>query len=114
MRVKTLKLTESAFTRQVLELAKLHGWRTAHFRPARTEKGWRTAVSGNGVGFPDLVMIRGGRLIFAELKTDDGKVRDEQADWIADLSRVPSTWVVSEVWRPSDWDYIVSVLTDRH
>jgi hypothetical protein len=30
----------------VIELAKLRGWRTAHFRPARTAHGWRTAVLG--------------------------------------------------------------------
>jgi hypothetical protein len=46
-------LSEAAFTDAVIELARLGGWRVAHFRPARTASGWRTPVQGDGAGFPD-------------------------------------------------------------
>jgi hypothetical protein len=59
MRPRVPPITEAAFLRQVLDLAKLRGWRTAHFRPAQTSRGWRTAVQGDGAGFPDLVGRRG-------------------------------------------------------
>ncbi len=38
---------------------RLYHWRIAHFRPAKTEKGWRTPMTGD-VGFPDLVIARWG------------------------------------------------------
>src|SRR5690606_4527127 len=64
------KVTESAFQRQVLALAKMLGWRTAHFRPAMNQRGdWRTPVAGDGKGWPDLVLVKGERVLFRELKT---------------------------------------------
>ena len=61
-------MTESELLSVVLETAALFGWRTAHFRPAMTTHGWRTAVSGDGKGFPDLVLVRGHRLLAIELE----------------------------------------------
>src|SRR5665213_1836630 len=65
-------MTEAQWQRRVLDLAQLCGWRVAHFRPARTATGWRTAVEADGVGYPDLTMVRDGRLLFAELKSEAG------------------------------------------
>lgn len=45
-------MTEAQFTDAVLEYAKVCGWRSIHLRPAKTEKGYRTAVQGDGKGFP--------------------------------------------------------------
>lgn len=102
--------SESSFTRQVLQLAKLHGWRSAHFRPAQTKRGWRTAVQGDGKGFLDTVLVRGRRLIFAELKSDTGRLTVEQRAWIAALE---GTGVEVYTWRPSDWAEIERVLSDE-
>src|SRR5262245_42102129 len=49
---------EEALLRQILQLARLWGWASYHQRPARTARGWRTALSGCA-GFPDLVLVRG-------------------------------------------------------
>jgi hypothetical protein len=98
--------TESAFVRQVLQLAHLFRWRAVHFRPARTARGWRTAVQGDGVGFVDVILCR-ERVVFAELKTDRGRLRPEQIEWISAL-RVTGQEVY--VWRPSMWDQIAEVL----
>ena len=101
-------ITEAAFQRQVLALAKLRGWRTAHFRPAKTTRGWRTAVSGDGKGFPDLVLIRGPVLIVAELKRSaKEKARPEQAAWLVAFA---NAGVMTYIWTPEDWDVIERVL----
>lgn len=105
--MKTLRETEAGFTAAVLDLAKLHGWRSAHFRPAMTAHGWRTPVQGDGKGFPDLVLVRGPRIIFAELKAAKGRLSDEQEAWLADLRGTPAEVYV---WRPDDWDAIVQIL----
>jgi hypothetical protein len=66
-----------------------------------TKRGrWVTAVSGDGVGFFDLVMIRGPRTIFAELKSEKGKLSHEQNKWIVTAKECPGVEVY--VWRPSD------------
>lgn len=100
--------TEEQFLQQVLTLAKWLGWRSAHFRPARTKDGgWRTAVAGDGKGWPDLVLVKGGRIIFAELKTDTGTFTPEQEAWLKALEGC-----CQEVyrWRPHQWQWIENVL----
>lgn len=96
-------MRESEFQRQVIGLAHLYGWRVAHFRAVRTPTGYRTPVAADGAGFPDLVLARQREVIFAELKTERGRVRDAQKKW---LSVLPS----AVVWRPSDWDKIAERL----
>lgn len=92
---------------QVTELAELLGWTWAHFRPARTEHGWRTPVSGPlGAGFPDLVMVRRDRLLMVELKAHDGRLTPAQRD-VLELLR-PATEV--HVWRPADLPLVAEVL----
>lgn len=43
---------ERQWQAQVIELARILGWRVAHFRPALTKHGWRTPVQADGAGFP--------------------------------------------------------------
>jgi hypothetical protein len=94
---------------QIIELAEEWlGWEVVHFRQARTVKGWRTPVTGKlGKGWPDLILVRGPRIIAAELKSSKGKVTDEQSHVLAVLGLAG---VETYVWRPSDWDTIVEVL----
>jgi hypothetical protein len=107
VRIKNLKITEAEFTRQVLGLAKVHGWRRAHFRPARTAKGWRTAVQGDGVGFPDLVLLRGDTLVVAELKCGNNVLTSDQQTW---LRAFKDAGAEIYVWWPEDWAAIAEVL----
>jgi len=82
--------TEAQYQRTILDAAKLLGWRSAHFRPARTRNGWKTAVGGDGAGFPDLLLVHAlaGLVWFVELKRDDNKrLRPEQVEWRDDLIR---------------------------
>lgn len=102
-------ITEREFQRQVLDLAKLCGWRRVHFRAARTNKGWRTPIEGDGVGFPDTIMVSRTlrRVIYAELKVPPNKLSPEQVEW--------AEWLLGagqEVfcWYPTDWQQIEKVL----
>jgi hypothetical protein len=100
---------EQSFQAVVVDVARLAGWRVAHFRAARTAKGWRTPVTADGAGWPDLVLVRPPRIIFAELKSESGQLRDRQCEWLDVLRLLPEVEVY--VWRPSDWDELVEILT---
>jgi len=104
--------TERDFQRTVIELAQRLGWKVAHFRPAQNQHGdWRTPVAADGAGFPDLVLVR-ERVIFAELKNDNGRLRPQQRQWLDAINRAsPTDAVDAVVWRPKDWDHIHATLT---
>jgi VRR-NUC domain len=100
--------SEAAFTAAVLQLMKITGWKTLHIRPARTASGdWRTPVSGDGVGFPDLIAVKGDRIIAAELKTTKGRLGPGQREWLAALA---AAGVEVFIWTPADWDVIAAQL----
>jgi hypothetical protein len=83
-----------------MELAVMRGWLLTHFRPAMTAKGaWVTPLSGSP-GFPDLVLVRGPRLVFVELKSQVGRLTKEQLRWQEALLEAGAEHYV---WRPMDW-----------
>lgn len=100
---------ETILCDQVLQLAATLGWRRVHFRPARTEAGWRTAFQGDR-GFPDLVLVRPPELLVVELKSDRGPYQPGQQEWLADLA---GAGVETYTWRPRDFDTIVARLSRR-
>ncbi len=82
-----------------------------------TARSWRTAIQGDA-GFPDIVAVRGDRMLFAELKAEKGKLSAEQEEWIATL-KASATWLSGSrarwhpqvyVWRPQGWPEIERVL----
>lgn len=81
--VLDIDLSEEQWQREVLAYAHKHGWLCAHFRPAQTAKGYRTAMSGD-VGMPDCVFARDGVVVFAELKRVHGEylVTSYQRRWL--------------------------------
>jgi hypothetical protein len=108
-------LTEMDFQRQLVGpngLATMLGWLHVHFRSAKTERGWRTPGSGELLeGWPDLVLVRGRRLIFAELKRELGHLTPQQSFVVEVLQSLelhlprfadPYPQVEVHVWRPSD------------
>lgn len=91
-------MTERQFQSQVVKVAKLNGWLVYHtFDSRRSEP-----------GFPDLVLVKGERVIFAELKSEQGRVRPEQVEWLERLSVAKEMKAV--VWRPSELKQIVKSL----
>lgn len=84
----------------ILDLARLFGWHRAHFRPAMTAKGWRTPVSGDGKGFPDLCLVR-DRLVFAEVKVGRNRLSPEQCSWRDWLTYAGCEW---HLWTETEWE----------
>jgi hypothetical protein len=93
-------MREAELQAAVIETARLFNWRVAHFRPARTNRGWRTAMTGDP-GWPDLTLAREGRLVFLELKQKGKRPTVEQEGWLGVLSSVPG--VEARVVTESDW-----------
>lgn len=105
-------MTEQQFTNELLKWAKVYGWRRFHVR--NSGYGGNTQVQGDK-GFPDLVLIRPPRLVFAELKVGKNKVAPEQQAWLTALAEcevepyVPSAEVYT--WRPEQWSEILVILS---
>ncbi len=79
-------------------------WRDSTIIPYARLRGWRVYFTHHSrhspAGFPDLVLVRGERLLVRELKTDRGGVTGAQIAWLAALQMAG---VDATVWRPSDW-----------
>ena len=102
-------VSESDFQQTVIQLAKLNGWRVAHFRPAMNRRGvWATQMQGDP-GFPDLVLAREGVVIFVELKRERAKLTAEQQAWRWALG-AGRPGCNAHIWYPSMWDSIVELL----
>jgi len=108
-----IKISESAWQKQVIEIAQYAGFRVAHFRGVRVQRKdgsvyYQTPVQAQGVGYPDLCMVKGNRLIYAELKREGGKPTPEQVEWLEALSKVPG--VECFLWKPSDYEVVLEVM----
>ena len=103
------EISERDFQREVIAYARHKGWIVAHFRPAKTNKGWRTPVSADGKGFPDLLMVRGDRMVVCELKSKLGKMSKDQNKWFKAFALVKGHIYVAK-WMPADWPEILKVL----
>jgi hypothetical protein len=112
-------IREKDLREQIRSLVKIYGWRMAF-----TQYSLRSPK-----GFPDLVLVRPPRIIFAELKSLIGKTTPEQDAWLADLEAVASEvrfikgqaeefhaalsarpLVEVHIWRPADIEKIAEVL----
>lgn len=90
-------MTEEQFQKKVTDLCDWLRIAWHHETDSRRSK----------AGFPDLVMAGPGGVLFAELKTDRGRVSPEQNEW---LNRLTAAGATAVVWRPRDWDAIVPIL----
>jgi hypothetical protein len=88
---------EKDFQAAVMKLAKRLGWRCYHTRDSRKST----------AGFPDLVLVR-DKVMFAELKAEDGKPTADQSNWLEAIQLAGS---FAYLWRPSDWADIERLLT---
>ena len=94
---KASSLSEREFQAAVMTIAHQLKWLFYHTHDS----------IGSQAGFPDLVMVRGKRLIFAELKTEKGKLSMQQLEWTTGLTE---TAAEVYVWRPSMMDKIIETL----
>lgn len=107
-------MTERQLQDGIVELARILGWLAYHTHDSRRSQ----------PGFPDLVLVRGERLIFAELKSENGRVSPAQKVWLGALEHVAGEVERSTddrrsrpgrvevyLWRPADWpDTVTQVL----
>ncbi len=112
-------ISEKDWAATVIDMAQKLNWRVAHFRAARTgrkyigkdgkeREAWTTPVQADGAGFPDLLMIRGERVIVAELKSYAGQVEPRQQEWLDAFEG--NTGIESYVWQPQDADLVERTL----
>jgi hypothetical protein len=94
------RISERAFMQAVMDYARLLGWRVYHVHDSRRSE----------PGFPDLCLVGHGRVIFAELKTERGRLTDAQRDWLRELEEAG---VAAFVWKPSSWAHIEAVLATQ-
>ena len=112
--MSTLAVSEKDFQAQLMEMVNIFGGKAYHAHDSRrevTQNGQRMLVGDKDArGFPDLtIVMRGGRLIFAELKSKKGHLSDYQREW---LEVLPGHWTY--LWRPVDWDDAVRIIKTGH
>lgn len=107
------KLTEKAWMGQLLGLARMFGWAAFHDQATNAPRACPRCrapihLPRNVSGWPDLMLIRGDTLIVAELKSDRGRVREDQTGWLSAFRQVRRVVVV--VWRPRDAEDAARIL----
>ena len=101
-------MNEAQFATAVEDLLEVKHWLWCHYRPARRKDGsWYTPLSGHK-GLMDYIATKDGRLLLFELKSDKGKMSDDQLIWKCELSM---TSAEIYVWKPADWPFIQETLT---
>lgn len=94
-------MRERELQASVMDLARWLGVLTFHPRPARTSSGdYVTAVSGDGVGWPDLVLVGPHGILYRELKGAKGQATSAQQAW---LSALHDAGADTGIWRPHHW-----------
>lgn len=97
MTYRSLELTERQWQAQVLEAARVLEWLIYHTYDSRRSE----------PGFPDLMLLKGTRLVVAEVKTQKGRLNFAQEVW---LEAFRATNAEVYVWRPDDWPEVERVL----
>lgn len=98
--------SEAEWQQTVMATLQLGGWVCFHINASIVRaspdgiRRYATAVTPQGRGFPDVIALRGPRLVLIELKTERGVVSREQSAWHQRLRLVPGVEVY--VLRPSD------------
>ena len=89
-----MQMSEAQLRDAVLDLAKMTGWLHFHvfdtYHPAKR----------SSTGYPDLHLVRDETSLFVELKSERGRLRADQCEWLAALKRAGHQ---ATVWRPQDW-----------
>jgi hypothetical protein len=85
-----LAMSEAQLQRAITDLTRWLGLLTFHSGDSRRD---------SCAGFPDLVIAGQGGVIWREIKSERGRLRPEQLDW---LSRLAQGGADAAIWRPSD------------
>lgn len=96
--VLDVAMTEDDLLRSVRELAQLRGWWCFHVLRSR----------GSEAGLPDLLLVRPPRVVFLELKRENGRLSAAQRSVLAFLGACPG--VEALLIRPRDWERVEALL----
>ena len=88
-------MTEGQLQSAIIHYAELMGWRLYHV--TNVHKRLRSHTSE---GFPDLHMVRGKRIVYAELKDAKKPRTDKQIEWAKAIEQTPAEYYL---WRPKHW-----------
>jgi len=77
-----LLISEAEFQATVLDLAQSLGWYCHHEYGSQRAPRGRNMRQITNKGFPDLVLAKNSITIYAELKTEKGKVDKNQWEWL--------------------------------
>ena len=102
------KISEREFQRSVVSLARMTGWLVDHTPPMRNLGG--DIYTGGLTGKTDLVLfsMNGKGIIYAELKTETGRLSEAQKRF---ANIICGNGAEYYLWRPSDMDAIKERLT---
>lgn len=84
------KHEEAEFQSRILRACNTHG--VLNFHPYDSRR--------SEPGFPDLVLVGRGGVLFREIKIETGRVATMQKFWLASLTAAGQD---AGIWRPSDW-----------
>lgn len=101
-------MTEAEWQKMLVKSAVQLGWDFLHI--GRNGKHQKVGAKGTlGRGWPDLTLVKNGRLLFIECKAEGAPPPpQEQKDILALLSTIPGAQVL--VARPRDFNMILDVL----
>lgn len=88
---KIAEVTEAQFQQSVTAALSLFGWLWYHTHDSRR----------SNAGFPDIVAVRGSRVLYVELKRETGRVSVDQQIWLDTLRQAGQS---AFVLRPSQFD----------
>ncbi len=97
LRIRKMEISEKDLQQQIEQLLQLFRWDYYHT--------WNSRHSAQG--FPDLLALRPGRRLVAELKKEGEQPTPEQQNW---LDKFEEVGFEVYVWRPADIDQAAKVL----
>lgn len=103
-------MTEADLQAAVRLVAKQRGWREFRVPNARNRYGGG-GTSANG--WPDLTLVRNGKMLMLEFKGAGGELRPDQTAWLRELQAVAQASggaVRAMVAFPADYDLVVRLL----
>ncbi|MFF2274187.1 VRR-NUC domain-containing protein [Agromyces sp. NPDC058136] len=85
-------MTEAQLQAAIIPAAQRRDWLVYHTHDSRRSQ----------PGFPDLVLVHAkqGRILYRELKKQNGAIRPDQKIWLRDLTAAGAD---AAIWRPLDW-----------
>jgi hypothetical protein len=101
------QISEREWQRHVMDVATRLGWLFYH---APDNKPVNGRVQNITPGFPDLVLVKAPRIVYAELKRETGKLSPAQEKWLYLLRACGQE---AYVWRPSNLNDVIATLRQK-